>query len=62
MFGVIADIFIFNLQSGEIYLDGRVARSHKETLDRLEELGFKVIEERSVLSSAEDIEDYILEL
>jgi len=56
------DIFVFNLQSGELYSDGRVASSHKETLDRLAELGFKVIEERKVLSDANEIEDYILDL
>lgn len=56
------DIFVFNLQSGELYSDGRVASSHKETLDRLAELGFKVIEERKVLSDAKEIEDYILDL
>jgi len=56
------DIFVFNLQSGELYSDGRTASSHGETLDRLAELGFKVIEERAVLSTSEDIEDYILSL
>jgi len=56
------DIFVFNLQSGDLYSDGRTASSHKETLDRLAELGFKVIEERAVLSTSEDIENYILSL
>jgi len=56
------DIFVFNLQAGNIYSDGRTATSHKETLDRLAELGFKVIEERSVLSTSASIEDYIIGL
>ena len=40
------DIFVFNLQSGNLYLDGRTPSSHTETLDRLKELGFHVLEER----------------
>ncbi len=56
------DIFVFNLQSGELYSDGRQATSHKETLDRLGELGFKVIEDRALLGSADAIEEYILSL
>ena len=40
------DIFVFNLQSGNIYLDGHAPASHTETLDRLRRLGFHVLEER----------------
>ncbi len=39
------DIFVFNLQEGSIYLDGRQPTSHTETLLRLRELGFKTLEE-----------------
>ena len=53
------DIFIFNLQSGNIYSDGRKPTSHNETLDRLAELGFPVIPERRLLSRTEDIIDHI---
>ena len=56
------DIFVFNLQSGELYADGRSADSHTETLDRLAELGFTVIPERARLESESEIEDYILAL
>ncbi|MBQ8387861.1 MAG: NAD-dependent DNA ligase LigA [Clostridia bacterium] len=56
------DIFVFNLQSGSLYADGREATSHTETLDRLAELGFKVIGERARLSGQSEIEDYILAL
>lgn len=38
-------IFIFNLQEGELYPDGREAKTHTETLARLRELGFSVLPE-----------------
>lgn len=38
-------IFVFNLQEGDIYLDGRKPETHIETLDRLAELGFTVLPE-----------------
>lgn len=56
------DIFVFNLQSGSLYADGREAISHTETLDRLAELGFKVIGERARIAEQSEIEDYILAL
>ena len=37
------DIFVFNLQEGDIYGDGRLPTSHTETLERLGELGFTVL-------------------
>ena len=39
------DIFVFNLQEGSLYPDGRQPTSHTETLQRLGELGFKTLEE-----------------
>ena len=56
------DIFVFNLQSGELFSDGRKLGSHTETLDRLSELGFCVIAERACLGSREEIEEYIAKL
>ena len=38
-------IFVFNLQEGDIYLDGRKPKTHLETLTRLAELGFTVLPE-----------------
>ena len=38
-------IFVFNLQEGDIYADGRKPVTHIETLERLEELGFTVLPE-----------------
>ena len=40
-------IFIFNLQEGSLYTDGRAAATHTETLDRMAELGFTVLPERT---------------
>ena len=53
------EIFIFNLQDGELYSDGRVCKTHSETLDRLEELGFTVLPEKKVLSELSDIEGHV---
>ena len=39
------EIFVFNLQEGELYTDGRVPSTHTETLERLAELGFTVLPE-----------------
>ena len=55
-------IFIFNLQSGNPFSDGRVPSSHTETLDRLEELGFPVIKERRLISDTEGILKRVAEL
>ena len=40
------DIFVFNLQSGDLYADGHAPASHAETLDRLAALGFSVLQNR----------------
>lgn len=56
------DIFVFNLQDGELYADGHAPTTHAETLDRLTELGFHVLEERTTAASLEDITDHIEKL
>ena len=56
------DIFVFNLQEGELYADGRAPLTHKETLDRMAELGFKTLEETIVASSGEEIIEHIEKL
>ena len=56
------DIFVFNLQEGELYADGRAPLTHKETLDRMAELGFKTLEETIVSSSREEIIAHIEKL
>lgn len=56
------DAFIFNLQEGSLYADGREARSHTETLDRLTALGFHVLEARTCAKTADEIVAHIQKL
>ena len=56
------DIFIFNFQEGSLYSDGHAPKSHTETLDRLESLGFPVIKMRIKTSSSERIIEHIKEI
>ncbi len=53
------DIFVFNLQEGSLYMDGREPKTHAECLDRLEELGFTTLPKRKTLSSFSDIEKHV---
>ena len=52
-------IFVFNLQEGSLYMDGREAESHDESLRRLEELGFTVLPHRSLLRGNQAVADAI---
>ena len=56
------DIFVFNFQEGALYSDGRAPSSHTETMSRLAELGFCVLEHRGCLKSYEEIVDHIRRL
>lgn len=56
------DIFVFNYQEGTLWLDGRMPKTHSETLDRLTELGFNVLPERRVLKGKEAILGFVSEL
>ncbi len=42
-------VFIFNMQEGELYTDGRSPKTHDETLLRLSELGFTVLPDRKTV-------------
>lgn len=53
------DIFIFNLQEGSLFTDGHAPTSHTETLDRLKELGFTVLEDRIKATSSDEIFSHI---
>ena len=53
------DIFVFNFQEGSLYADGHSPASHTETLNRLAELGFHVLENRTVASGYEEIVRHI---
>ncbi len=52
-------IFVFNLQEGDLYTDGRVAKTHSETLDRLAELGFTVLPERVTAKGYDAIAEHV---
>lgn len=53
------DIFVFNFQAGDLYLDGHAPKSHTETLDRLASLGFHVLEKRTQAKSFDEITSFI---
>lgn len=56
------DIFIFNLQSGDVFGDGNVPTSHTHTLDTVKDLGFTVLRDRVCVSSYEEIIAHIEKL
>jgi len=53
------DVFVFNLQEGDLYTDGRVCKTHSESLDRLVELGFTVLPERKTLAGFDAISEHV---
>lgn len=53
------DIFVFNFQEGSLYIDGHAPVTHTETLDRLSELGFKVLPMRTVAKTSDEIISHI---
>ncbi len=53
------EIFVFNFQGGSLYADGHAPMSHKETLDRLSELGFKTLEMRIIAQDAKEVTHHI---
>ncbi len=53
------DIFVFNLQSGDIFGDGKTPTSHANTLDTIKELGFTVLRDRACVSTYEEIINHI---
>lgn len=55
-------IFIFNLQEGSLYADGRAAKSHTEALLRLRELGFVTLPHQALLHGAKAIKEHITRL
>ena len=56
------DIFVFNLQEGSLYADGRECKTHTESLDRLAELGFTVLPERAAIAGKSAVTDYVRHL
>lgn len=55
-------IFVFNFQDGRLYKDGHMPETHDETLRRLEQLGFTVIQQRLVTASTDKILRHINEI
>ena len=49
------DIFVFNLQSGDVFGDGKTPTSHTNTLDTIKDLGFTVLKDREKVSSYEEM-------
>lgn len=56
------DIFVFNLQEGNLYPDRENPDSHTETLDRLAELGFVVLRDRIRAESGDEVLAHIEKL
>ena len=56
------DIFVFNLQYGDIYGDKRTPVSHANTLDTIKELGFATLRDRALVHSYEEIVEHIEKL
>ncbi len=52
-------IFIFNLQEGSLYPDGREAKGHTETLERMAELGFTVLPMQKALVGYDKVAEHI---
>ena len=56
------DIFVFNLQAGSLYMDGREADTHEETVRRMGELGLPVIDILTVTGETDEVIDAIRSL
>ena len=56
------DIFVFNYQEGDLYMDGHAPKTHDETLNRLAELGFCTLPHRRVIRGREEVLAYVSEL
>ena len=53
------DIFVFNMQEGSLYIDGRTCATHGETLNRLSELGFTTVAERTIAKGYDAISAHV---
>ena len=56
------DIFVFNLQEGNLYTDRENPTSHTEILDRIAELEFPVLRDRARVKGAAAVIDHINKL
>ncbi len=53
------EILVFNLQEGDLYLDGSLAKTHMESLDRLDELGFTTVSHRICAVGYDTVAEHI---
>ena len=53
------EIFVFNLQEGSLYMDGHTPKTHGETLQRMQALGFTVLPHYEILGSAEAVKAHV---
>lgn len=53
------EILVFNLQDGELYSDGRRAKTHIESLDRLDCLGFSTVSHRVLAAGYDRVAEHI---
>ena len=53
------EILVFNLQEGELYSDGRKPKTHIESLNRLDELGFETVSHRVVAKGYDAVANHI---
>lgn len=56
------DIFVFNHQTGDLWADGRAPETHSDTIYRMKELGFSVIDLLDVTESTECILEAVRKL
>ena len=53
------EAFVFNLQEGELFLDGKTLDKHSDILDRLNELGFVTLQDRKALVGFDKIAEHV---
>ena len=53
------EILVFNLQEGELYSDGREVKTHIESLNRLDELGFATVSQRASATGYDAVAEHI---
>ena len=56
------DILVFNLQEGSLYSDGRSCDTHSESLERLSELGFTTVSDRTVAVGYDSVAAHVAHL
>ena len=55
-------IFVFNYQTGDLWTDGHAPASHRETIDRMAELGLKTIRIQTVTADIEAVVEAVAEI